>query len=59
MLIKLLKKLYPHLEVPKYSENAPMRVHKLDNVCNALRMLEQAGVSVAFLKPIGNLFFFV
>lgn len=50
MLIKLIAKLFPGCSIPKYTEEPKMRVQQLDNVTVALRMLEQVGVNVAFLK---------
>lgn len=50
MLIKLIHKLFPEIPLPKYVPDAKLRVQQLDNVTVALQMIEQAGVSVAFLK---------
>jgi len=50
-LINLLNALY-QIPLPKYSKDPKMRAHKLDNISQALSMLEKAQVKTNFLKSV-------
>ncbi len=39
-----------HGQVPHYNATPTMRIHKLDNVTQALRMLPPVGITTVFLS---------
>lgn len=49
-VLKLIHALYD-TKIPKYNPNPKMRPHKLDNISQALKMIETAGIKTHFLKP--------
>ena len=52
ILMQLLTALFgSKVRIPKYNTNPQMKVHSLDNVSQALNILETVGIKNHFLKP--------
>merc|ERR1719266_1836898 len=55
MLMKLMNSLYDVSMPRKFKKDAKTRVHRLDNVNQAMKMLEKAEVKTNFLKAVNLL----
>jgi hypothetical protein len=50
MLLQLIKRVFPSVQLPRFNEAPKLRVQMLDNCTVALELLEQLNVKVPFLK---------
>merc|ERR1719197_44190 len=49
-VMKLINALYDS-SLPKYNKNPKMKPHKIDNCALAIKMMEDAGIKLNFLRP--------